>query len=216
MTANTLRTIAQLWPDLTDALGAPTQHSWPPVELRGYLQAMERLDADEQEARQHRAATLRTLERSPDQLGARPVPISLRVHDTMRVVEAALHETATQIAAANQHDVRTSHPHRWSFTGRPPGAVWTALWLSARADGVFWPGRALTDAQTRHLGNVAVGALQRIEQTLDLASQAHELSAEHPCQCGGRITLMGGAGDQPVAYCGRCGARWSEAGVVAA
>ncbi|MFE5628455.1 hypothetical protein [Streptomyces sp. NPDC056543] len=213
MTATTLRTIARIWPDLHDALGDRTQHAWPPPQLRDYLTALERLDIDDPTAYN---TARRQLERSPDQIGIRPIPISLRILDTMRTVEAVLHETATQIASANQHDVRTSHPHRWSFTGTPPGAVRTALWLSARADGVFWPGRALTEAQHRQLGHVAAEALRRIETALDLAQGIRELSTEHSCQCGGSIVLEGGAGDAPTARCRGCGANWTERGVVAA
>ena len=208
-TATTLRAIARLWPDLHDALGTPATVAGFGLGLRGYLAALDQYDATE-------AAALRALERSPDQLGTRPVPVNLRIMDTMRVVEAALHETATQIAAANQHDVRTSHPHRWSFTGRPRDTAWTALWLSARAEGRFWPGRALTEAQARHLGHVATGALARMETVLDLADVRRELSDAHPCPCGGTIEVYGGAGAQPVARCTGCGALWSEAGVVAA
>ncbi|KAA6211761.1 hypothetical protein [Streptomyces filamentosus] len=133
----------------------------------------------------------------------------------MRLVEAALYETADQIASANQHSVNTSHPHR-AYTGHRPGAPWTALWLSARADGVFWPGRPLTEPQQHHLAAIARGALHRIETTLDLARHAQPLGAEHPCQCGGTITLHAGAGEKPVAHCGKCGAWWTENGVIAA
>lgn len=240
-TATQLQHIATLWPDLTDALGDRTQHAWPPPSLRGYLNALEQHDRTEATA--HHVQRLITQhdehqrphyhcahcehvgegrthavseDRAPDQLGNRPVPISLRVLDTMRAVEAALHETATQIAAANQLSTSRPHPHRWHFTGQPRGAAWTAVWLSARADGVFWPGRALTDAQTRHLGHVATEALRRVEQALDLAHDTRELSPDHTCQCGGRIIIQGGAGDQPTARCRQCGAYWTEAGVVAA
>ena len=208
-TATQLQQIARLWPDLTDALGDRTQHAWPPPSLRGYLDALSQHDATE-------AAALRALERSPDQLGARPIPVSLRVLDTMRTVEAVLHETADQIAAANQISTSRPHPHRWSFTGRRPGAVRTALWLSARAQGVFWPGRALTEAQERHLGHVAAEALYRVEAALDLARGVLELAPEHACPCGGRIVVEGGAGDAPTARCRNCGAYWTENGVIAA
>ncbi|HEX6518311.1 MAG TPA: hypothetical protein VF049_22310 [Nocardioidaceae bacterium] len=204
-----LRAIATLWPDLTDALATPNTGPGYGLGIRAYLTTTEQHDITN-------AAALRALERSPDQLGARPVPISLRVHDTMRLVEATLYETADQIASTNQHSVNTSHPHRWRYTGNRPGAPWTALWLSARADGVFWPGRALTDTQHRQLAAVARNTLARIADTLDLARHTHTLDADHPCQCGGTITLHTGAGEQPVAHCGRCGAWWTENGVRAA
>lgn len=206
-TATQLRTIARLWPDLTEALGDRTQHAWPPPQLRDYLNALS--DPEDHIA-------LRPLERSPDQLGTRPVPINLRVHDTMRTVEAGLHECATQIASANQLGTGKPHPHRWSFTGRPPGAVRTALWLSARADGAFWPGRPLTEAQQRHVGHVAREALHRVETVLDLADGRRELTAKHRCECGGTIEIHGGAGAAPRARCTNCGAYWTENGVIAA
>jgi hypothetical protein len=136
-TAQQLQTIARLWPDLEDALAAPTQHSWPPVELRGYLQAMEQLDAEEQEARRHRAAALRALERSPDQLGARPVPISLTVHDTMWAVEAALVDTADQIARAVQRAPM-----------QPPASARAAV-ARSRAERLAWADRARRIEQAR-------------------------------------------------------------------
>ncbi|WP_327376220.1 hypothetical protein OG393_21075 [Streptomyces sp. NBC_01216] len=208
-TATQLRRIARLWPDLQTALGTPTTTTWPPASLRTYLNALDHHDRTE-------TAGLRALERSPDQLGNRPVPVNLRIMDTMRTVEAALHETATQIAATNQYSVKTSHLHRWQYTGRPRGAAETALWLSARADGVFWPGRALSEPQKRHLSRVATEALRRVEQALDLATDTRELSPQHACPCGGRIIITGGAGDTPTARCRHCGAWWTEKGVVAA
>ncbi|GGT43479.1 hypothetical protein [Streptomyces purpureus] len=235
MTATTLRTIATLWPALDDALAAPTQHSWPPVELRSYLAAMERLDIDDPTAYN---TARRQLERSPDQIGQRPIPLNLGIHDTMRLVEAALHETCDQIAAANQREPITPapaewptrdrirrnklanadlhHPHRWHYTGRRPGAVHAALWLCARVEGIGWPGRPLTDVQRAHVASVAAGALHRIEAALDLADGSRELSSAHPCPCGGTIQVHGGAGALPVARCKQCGAIWSERGVVAA
>ncbi|MFC7929149.1 hypothetical protein [Streptomyces cinereoruber] len=211
-TAHQLQQIARHWPDLTDALGTPATVAGFGLGLRGYLVTLNHLDHFDAEE----AAALRALERSPDQLGARPVPISLRVLDTMRTVETVLHETADQIAAANQHDVRTSHPHRWQYTGHRPGAIHTALWLSARATGAFWPGRPLTEQQHRHLATVAAGALHRIEAVLDLADLRRELTAAHPCPCGGTIEVYGGAGATPVARCKGCGAIWSERGILAA
>lgn len=240
-TATQLQTIATLWPDLHDALGTPATIAGFGLGLRGYLQALEQYDIAEVQAPhvqrlitthdEHQRPHYRCTEcdhvgegrthavsdeRNPDQLGTRPVPVNLRIMDTMRAVEAALHETATQIAAANQLSTSRPHPHRWYFTGRPRGAAWTAVWLSARAEGKFWPGRALTEAQHRHLSHVAAEALRRVETALDLATSTRELGPEHTCQCGGRITIRGGAGNQPTAHCRQCGALWTERGVVAA
>ncbi|MHA4776043.1 hypothetical protein L1085_016225 [Streptomyces sp. MSC1_001] len=233
-----LQQVARLWPDLTDALGTPTTGPGFGLGLRGYLATLDQHDAEQAEYDRWQAAALRALERSPDQLGTRPIPISLRVHDTMRTVEAALLETCDQIAAASQRapmppapaswptkdrirrnrlaaaDARD--PQRWHLTGVRPGVIWTALWLSARADGARWPGRPLDEGQQHHVARVAAEALRRIEATLDLAEQRRELTSAHPCQCGGTIEVYGGAGAQPVARCKRCGAIWHEGGVVAA
>lgn len=129
-TATTLRSIATLWPDLHDALGAPTQHAWPPVTLRGYLSAMEQLDAEETEARHWQAKARRALERDPSQIGQRPVPISLAVLDTMRTVEAALVDCADRIARDNQ---------RAPMQPPPPAR---AAYARSRSDRLWWEDRA--------------------------------------------------------------------------
>ncbi|HEY9369299.1 hypothetical protein [Streptomyces sp.] len=122
-TAQQLQQIACHWPDLVDALGVPVAASWPPAGLRHYLAALEQHDTAE-------AAALRALERSPDQLGTRPVPISLRVHDTMRLVEAALVECADNIAA---------HVQRPPVS---PPAPRRATIARTRADRVAWEDHA--------------------------------------------------------------------------
>ena len=230
-TAQHLQQIARHWPDLEDALAVPGTSSWPPASLRSYLAALEQHDPEDRIA-------LRPLERNPEQLGTRPIPISLRVYDTMRTVEAALLETAEQIAAANQRPVMTPapvtwptadrirrnqlaaqdarDPQRWQFTGIPASAVRAALWLSARAEGAHWPGRPLLEEQHRHIAHVAAEALHRIETALDLADGRRELTSSHPCACGGTIEIRGGAGAAPRARCTNCGAYWTEAGVIAA
>ncbi|MER7813766.1 hypothetical protein ABTX64_41675, partial [Streptomyces sp900116325] len=91
-TAQQLQHIATLWPDLQDALGAPTITDGFGKGLRAYLRAIEEYDPEDRIA-------LRPLERSPEQIGIRPVPISLTVHETMRTVGSVLHATATQLAA---------------------------------------------------------------------------------------------------------------------
>ena len=107
-TATHLRSIATTWTDLQDALGAPTLIGAFGLGLRGYLATLEQYDAQE-------AAMLRALERDPAQIGQRPIPISLRVYETMRTVEAALVETADQIAAVVQHAPLTPMPARHGF-----------------------------------------------------------------------------------------------------
>ncbi|MFE9845807.1 hypothetical protein [Streptomyces goshikiensis] len=233
-TAVTLRTIVSLWPTLADALEVPTAGAGFGLGLRGYLQALDAHDAAEQQA-------LRTLdraaERSPEQIGASAAPLSLRIADTMRTVELALHHTATQIAATNQRNLITpaprdwgpddrarrnkiarddaADPQRWHHTPHHT-ATHSALWLCARVQGARWPGTPLTTGQHATVRSVAAGALARIEAALDLAYVRRELAIERPCQCGGRIEVYGGGGTAPVAQCGGCGAFWTEAGVIAA
>lgn len=230
-TSNNLRTIATTWTDLTDALGAPTQSSWPPVTLRGYLNALEQHDAAE-------AAALRALERAPEQLGQRPVPISLRVYDTMRTIQAGLAELADQIAAEVQREpvsfaprdwpaaerarrnalarADLADPKRWRFRGNRPPAPYTALWLLARVEHRPGPCRRLTEAQQQRIGHVAAESVRRIEAVLDLADGCRQLDEAHTCACGGRIEVYGGAGATPVARCQGCGALWTEQGIIVA
>ncbi|MFG3349531.1 hypothetical protein ACGF1Z_31295 [Streptomyces sp. NPDC048018] len=237
--------IARLWPDLRNALAAPTQHSWPPVELRGYLQAMERLDIDDPTAYN---AARRELERDPAQLGVRPIPISLAVHDTMRAVEAALLDTADRIARSVQRTpiqppapARASYaqsrgerlawedrarriraaradacdPRRWQ-PQQGRTAIRAALWLSGRAAGLSGPFRPLSDVEQQHVAKVAAGALARVERALDLADAQRQLSADYACQCGGQFEIYGGNGARPCARCKGCGVLVHEGGVVAA
>ncbi|MFD4264059.1 hypothetical protein ACFWR9_42255 [Streptomyces sp. NPDC058534] len=112
--AENLHTIALRWTDLQDALGGASAPVWPPAgRMADYLRAIEQLDAEEQEAERHRALALRTLERDPAQLGERPIPIRLRIHDTMRVVHASLVACADQVATAVQRDpIRPPAPRR--------------------------------------------------------------------------------------------------------
>ncbi|MEU2180251.1 hypothetical protein, partial [Streptomyces thermolilacinus] len=205
-TAQHLRTIALRWEDLRAALAADTQTpTWPPATLRQYLTQMEHHGRED-------AIVLRALERDPGQIGERPIPIRVGVYDTMRAIEAALIETADQIAATNQLNGGSEHPHRWRYQGRRT-APYAALWLLARVERRFWPGRALTEAQEQHVARVAAEGARRIEQTLDLADGRRDLTAAHPCQCGGTIEIYGGAGATPIARCQGCGVLWTEAGV---
>ncbi|SDM76835.1 hypothetical protein [Streptomyces wuyuanensis] len=228
-TTQHLRTIATLWTDLRDALAPPSTPAGFGIGLRGYLAQLEEYDLEE-------ARALRALERDPAQIGQRPVPINLAILDTLRAVEAALVDTADQIAAANQRTqiqpagpgwtpadrarrdklaaADAALPQRWRFTGRRTGP-YAALWLCARVHGISWPGTALTEQQHQHVAAVAAGALRRMETALDLADQRRELTSTHPCQCGGTIEVYGGAGASPVARCKACGALWTERGIIA-
>lgn len=103
ITATHLRTIALRWTDLTEALGGASAPTWPPAgRISDYLRDLDQLDAEELEAERHRALTLRTLERDPAQLGERPIPIRLRIHDTMRIAHASLVACADAVAEVAQ------------------------------------------------------------------------------------------------------------------
>ncbi|MEU0133376.1 hypothetical protein ABZ172_04945 [Streptomyces sp. NPDC006296] len=238
-----LRAIATTWTDLHDALGAPGVINGFGRGLSAYLAAADALDADEVEARGHRAAALHLLERDPAQLGARPIPIRLSVYETMRTVQAALVECADQIAADVQRPAmgyaprnwpandrrrrdQLAHadivdPRRWHWTGTPPTAPYAALWLLGRVQGAAGPFRPLTDAQQAHVASVAAEARRRVERILDTGAATAELA--QPCPtvlangrpCGGTIRVYGGAGASPLANCSSCGGVWTEMGAAA-
>lgn len=234
-TATHLRTIALHWKDLHEAAGQPAQHGAFGLGLRGYLARLDELDAEQQEHERQQAAHLRSLERDPIQIGERPVPVRLHILDTMRAVEAALHEIAdataelvqrppmafapriwpaadrarrNQLARADALD-----PRRWRWTGQRRSASYTALWLLARVEGRPGPFSALTALQADRIGAVAKGAAERVERALDIAAQRRTLEQRH--ECGGAIDVHGGEGRAPLAHCTGCGRIWAE-GVVAA
>lgn len=235
--ARDLRTIATTWTDLTDALGAPAQLGAFGIGLRSYLAALEQYDPTE-------AAAARALERDPAQLGERPIPIRLHVYATMRSVEAALIECADSIARDNQRDpmqpfgpdrrtrldprvytaadrhrraklaaADATDPQRWRFVGTRT-ATYAALWLCARVEGMRGPQTPLTVAQHRHIARVAAGAVERIERALDTGAETATLAPPCP-NCGGTITVHGGAGASPLANCPDCGGIWTEQGAAA-
>lgn len=93
-----LRTIATLWTDLNDALGAPNVIGGFGRGLRAYLAAADALDAEDIEAIGHQRAARRFLELDAHLLGQRPIPIRLATYETMRTVEAALLGCAAAVA----------------------------------------------------------------------------------------------------------------------
>ncbi|MGW2082647.1 hypothetical protein ACWCOW_38070 [Streptomyces sp. NPDC001939] len=233
-TATHLRTIALHWEDLHDAAGQSVTVG--AFGLRGYLALLDELDAEQAEYERHQAAHRRSLERDPIQLGDRPVPVRLHILDTMRAIEAALHDTADQIAAAVQRApmplapsswpaadkerrnalarADAADPRRWRWTGRRRPAPYAALWLLACVEARPGPCRALTEQEAALVEATAAGAAGRVERALDIASQTRTLAQR--CGCGGEIDMHGGEGRPPVAHCAGCGRIWTEAGVVAA
>ncbi|MEU2443532.1 hypothetical protein ABZ588_08430 [Streptomyces althioticus] len=100
-TATHLRTVALHWNDLHTALGQPTQIGAFGLGLRGYLARLN-TDAEQLEYERHQATHLRSLERDPMQLGARPIPIRVQILETMAAVHADLLECADAIAETVQ------------------------------------------------------------------------------------------------------------------
>ncbi|MEU0658558.1 hypothetical protein [Streptomyces lavendulocolor] len=120
------------------------------------------------------------------------------------------HARRIALARADAADLR-----RWRYSGQRT-APYAALWLLARVERRSGPFRPLTEEHRRHIERVAAEAVARIESTLDLADRTRELTAEHPCACGGTIRVYGGAGATPCAQCLDCAALWTEQGVIAA
>jgi hypothetical protein len=231
-TAEHLTTVIHHWPDLTDALGGRSAPTWPPAgRMNDYLRTLEQADAEQLEYERHRALALRTLERDPSQLGERPIPIRLPIHETMRIVRAALVECADQIAASVQRPVMgllpkgypkadrerrellvmqdRRDPRRWSWTSARPEAPYAALWLLGRVQGASGPFRPLTTPQLDHISTIARGCTRRIEQALDVGERRATLT--RPCPtCGSQLHLHGGAGANPVARCTGCGQTWVQ------
>ncbi|MBP5883155.1 hypothetical protein QBA57_28685 [Streptomyces scabiei] len=229
-TAEHLTLVIHHWRDLREALGGRSAPAWPPAgRMTDYLRALDDVDAEQLEAERHRALALRTLERDPGQIGERPIPIRLPIHETMRIVRAALVECADQIAASVQRPVMgllpdgypkadrarrellvmqdRRDPRRWSWTSARPDAPYAALWLLGRVQGASGPFRPLTAPQLDHIATIARGCTRRIEDALDVGERRATLA--RPCpDCGGRLQLHGGAGAAPVARCTACGHVW--------
>lgn len=225
-TAAQLFSIARHWPDLQDALGAPALLDGFGRGLRGYLAAV---DADLDELAQYRADE--RADTDPAAPGARPLPLRVTVLDTMRTVEAALHDCADALASAVQRPPMSPAPRtwpaadrarrdqlaaadaadrrRWRWTGTRPGAQHTTLWLLARIEGAGGPFRPLNAVQRDHIATVARSCAERVEITLDIAAQRRTLESRH--DCGGLIDIHGGAGAPPVARCTECGHTWTQA-----
>ncbi|QJT01772.1 hypothetical protein G9272_16845 [Streptomyces asoensis] len=225
-----LFTVIRHWPDLTEALGAKSAPTWPPAgRMSDFVRDLEQRDAEQLATERQRSAELRALERDPGQIGERPIPIRLTVHETMTTVQGDLVECADQVAAAVQRHVigqlpkgypltarqrreleimrDRRDPRRWSWTKTRPDAPYAALWLLARVQGAPGPFRPLDVRQLDQVSAVARQAARMVEAALDLGEGRAYLA--RPCPlCGGRLAMYGGAGAVPVARCGTCGHVW--------
>ncbi|NUS86337.1 MAG: hypothetical protein HOY75_27350 [Streptomyces sp.] len=236
-TAEHLTLVIRHWPDLVDALGGRSAPTWPPAgRMADHIRNLDQADAEQLAEERARALELRTLERDPAQIGERPIPIRLPIHETMRIVHADLIDCADAIAGSVQRPVMgllpdgypaadrarrellvmqdRRDPRRWSWTSTRPAAPLVALWLLGRVQGAPGPFRPLTGPQLDHIGSVARGCARRVEDALDVGERRATLA--RPCPtCGGRLTLHGGAGASPVARCTACGHVWSGQAAVA-
>ncbi|MEU3098536.1 hypothetical protein ABZ690_28220 [Streptomyces sp. NPDC006967] len=245
-TATHLRTVALHWADLREAIGAPAQLGAFGLGLKGYLARLDQADAEQLEYERHQAAHLRSLERDPIQLGARPVPIRLHILDTMRTVEAALVACADDIAAAAQRapisvpaarkaDYRSLREARIAAAERerqqqlaaadahdPRRWRWTGQRTAPYA--ALWlcariertPGPCRRITEQEEQRIGTVAAGGAARVERALDIAAQQRTLEQPCACGGRIDIHGGEGKLPLAHCTGCGRIWSEGGVIAA
>jgi hypothetical protein len=228
------------WPDLNDALGAPPQIGGFGRGLRGYLTAIEETDLDT--AAELRAlerdpaqigqrpipirlqvyATMRTIEAAltgcaaavAEHVQRHPIPMPAprrAAYARTRAERVAWDDHARRVQAAQDDaaDLR-----RWRYTGPAPSAQYAALWLLARVTGAPGPFRPLAEAQQRHIARVAAEARHRVEHILDTGSETATLAPPCP-DCGGTITVHGGAGASPLAHCPQCGGIWTEQGAAA-
>lgn len=153
-TAEHLTTVIHHWPDLVDALGGRSAPAWPPAgRMTDYLRALEEADDEQLHAQQlittrdttgritgYRCAHcgdndpghthLTGEDRNPAQIGKRPIPIRLPIHETMRIVQAALVECADAVA---------EHVQRAPISPPPPRR---AAHARTRAERLVWEDHA--------------------------------------------------------------------------
>lgn len=220
------------WGDLTNALPAGGTGTAFGIGLTAYLDYLDRADADEV-AEQREARSWQRDGTMP--LGERPVPIRLRVHDTMRAVERVLLELADQIAAVTQRPAispapaswptadrerrnllaaaERDDPRRWSWTDpRSRTAVLAAVWLQHRLEDAPGPFTPLTALHRDHIATIAAGAAQRVLQALDMTRRTQQ--APFPCpHCRGTLRIEGGDGRPPRVRCTAKACGWARTAV---
>ncbi|MEU7044963.1 hypothetical protein AB0A77_28445 [Streptomyces varsoviensis] len=226
-----LQTIRDRWDDLHESLATPTHVSWPPAGLTTYLRDLEDADRTPEERQQLAAmAAAEHADRRGDAPGPRPVPLSVRIFDTMRTVERDLVDLADQVAADIQRPVIpaatgrgwTDDVHRtavllsardsadrtrWHYTGTRTAPL-AAAWLIARLTGAPGPFRPLTLAHRERIARIAEINAERVERALGLARR--EVQVDRPCpRCLGELVIDGGDGEPPAVQCVACGRTWS-------
>jgi hypothetical protein len=257
-TAGNLFTVIRHWPDLVDGLGAKAAPTWPPAgRMSDFVRDVEQREEELAAAPADHTQTLTTLsdargrvigyrcahcgdvdpghthpageDRDPAQIGQRPIPIRLPVHETLRTVHQDLLDCADHVAAGVQKPVlaalsegysaayRARHdlmvmrdrrdPRRWRWSGTRPDALYTAWWLIARVQGAPGPFLPMPGPLSAHVADVARRAAARVEAALDVRGGSAGL--REPCpRCGGPLAMYGGAGAQPTAHCRGCGHVW--------
>ncbi|MEU4348284.1 hypothetical protein [Streptomyces sp. NPDC023838] len=215
------------WTDLANTLGTPAAHAWYGVGIRAHLAAA--TEPDERDALQA-AAALRALERSPEQIGARPIPLRLDIYEAMREITVDMRQCADVVASRAQLAPMAAAPHglvlsptkaarrrqraaedaadprRWPIGTTVRGLESAVNWLTARVTDQPGPFRLL-DVDDHHvIRNATRTAIWRAEQALDRGVDT-ALALAQPCpRCGGQVTMQG-----MRASCGGCRASWSAA-----
>ena len=219
-----LTAIVDRWADLDDALAARQATGWPPtMGIAALTRTAEERDA---------AAAERAHERSPDQLGTRPVPLDLNIVDVMTDVERILVGFVDVVASQIQRPAMSGPPinsgwttadhgrrrhlaqtdatdvRRWRYRGHR-SAAYAAAWLRARLTETGGPFRPLTDDETVHFARVSQAAAQRIDRAL--GTHRHTAKLDRPCpHCRGELEIDGGDGKDPAVKCTGCG--WNPTG----
>lgn len=238
--ASDLRMVVTTWPDLNQALGAPAQIGGFGRGLRAYTDLLDEHDAEaaaelrllERDPAQigqrpipirlEVYATMRTIEAALTECAAAvaehvqrapmPMPAPRRAAYAKTRAERLVWEDHARRVQAAQDDA--ADPRRWRHTGTTPSAQYSALWLLGRITAAPGPFRPIAPAQQQYVTAVAAEARRRIERVLDTGAETAALS--RPCpDCGGAITVHGGAGASPLANCADCGGIWSELGAAA-
>ncbi|MEO3976326.1 hypothetical protein [Streptomyces sp. CAU 1734] len=237
-----LQHVIHAWPLLRALLDTSGPDTWPPQRAGAeYLRALDRQDAADAAAGALHPQTLTTgrhengsiaywcafcehhgggahthpvrPDRDPDQLGERPAPIRLHVHDTMRTIDIGLSRCAGDIAAVSQRppsmvlvppvpgwsaaEVRhqgemmaardAADPSRWRGGIRP--APDAAAWLLARVYEHPGPFRPLDDDQLLRVARHAQDARQRIDRMTGSAVRS-ALMDGRPCPwCAGDLWM---------------------------
>ncbi len=215
------------WADLSDSLGTTNTRAWYGTGIRAHL--ADTHDDNDRALALRDAIVLRAEERNPDQIGQRPSPIRLDIHDAMDEITLDMRDCADVIASRIQIAPLVAEPRgltlppaklarrraqaardaadprRWPIGAALPLEA-AVDWLIARVEARPGPFRLLDDHDHQTIRAAARTALWRAEQALDRGAHTG-LPLARPCpRCGGQVTMRGHG-----AWCGGCRARWAAA-----